>query len=239
MTKTVPRATADPQLPALTGLNRRTAHEAVRDVLRHAILNGDLAPDTPLILTEIAEQLGVSRTPVREAIRDLATEGLVDFDAYRSAYVHVPTVDEAREIYELRIVLEGLAVRAAVPAITDRELDRAEELCDAMDATNDTAEWAELNRQFHATLMGAVASKRLGSIVGSLRDASAPQVARSIRAGGVDMSTANAEHRALLASFREGNVEAAVERQTVHLHSTLRALEEFEDARAAGTVNPL
>lgn len=226
--KAFPSSASAPPLPELAGVNRRTAHEAARDVLRHAILSGVLAPDTPLVLADLAERLGVSRTPVREAIRDLATEGLVDFDAYRSAYVHVPTVEEAREIYELRIVLEGMAVRAAVPATSTSELDRAEALCDAMDAASDTGEWTELNRQFHAVLMDAVTAKRLRAMVANLRDASAPQVARSIRAGGVDTAAANAEHRELLKAFRAGDVEKAVECQTVHLRSTLNALEQFE-----------
>src|SRR5690606_23944455 len=149
----------------------------------------------PLVLADLAAELGVSRTPIREAIRDLATEGLVDFDAYRSAYVHVPTIEEAREIYELRIVLESLAVRAAVPLITEQALDAAEALCDQMDAAHGTGEWADLNRRFHAELMNPIPKGRLRGIVTSLRDASAPQVARSIRAGELDVSVANAEHR--------------------------------------------
>lgn len=205
-------------------------------MLRQAILSGELAPDTPLVLADLAERLGVSRTPIREAIRDLATEGLVDFDAYRSAYVHVPTIDEAREIYELRIVLEGMAVRAAVPAITPTALDAAAELCDAMDRSRDTGEWADLNRRFHAVLMDSAPQKRLRGIVASLRDASAPQVARSIRAGELATDTANAEHRAILDAFRSGDVEKAVEWQSVHLRSTLRALEEFEAARQGEAV---
>lgn len=205
-------------------------------MLRQAILSGELAPDTPLVLADLAERLGVSRTPIREAIRDLATEGLVDFDAYRSAYVHVPTIDEAREIYELRIVLEGMAVRAAVPAITLTALDAAAELCDAMDRSRDTGEWADLNRRFHAVLMDSAPQKRLRGIVASLRDASAPQVARSIRAGELATDTANAEHRAILDAFRSGDVEKAVEWQSVHLRSTLRALEEFEAARQGEAV---
>lgn len=205
-------------------------------MLRQAILSGELVPDTPLVLADLAERLGVSRTPIREAIRDLATEGLVDFDAYRSAYVHVPTIDEAREIYELRIVLEGMAVRAAVPAITPTALDAAAELCDAMDRSRDTGEWADLNRRFHAVLMDSAPQKRLRGIVASLRDASAPQVARSIRAGELATDTANAEHRAILDAFRSGDVEKAVEWQSVHLRSTLRALEEFEAARQGEAV---
>lgn len=225
-------------LPAWSGVTRRTAHVEVRDVLRQAILSGELAPDTPLVLADLAERLGVSRTPIREAIRDLATEGLVDFDAYRSAYVHVPTIDEAREIYELRILLEGLAVRAAVPAINAVALDAAEELCDAMDAAQDTGEWADLNRRFHAVLMDSAPQRRLRGIVAGLRDASAPQVARSIRAGELETAAANAEHRKILTSFRAGDVEKAVEWQSVHLRSTLRALEEFEAARSSTAARP-
>ncbi|MBO3089196.1 GntR family transcriptional regulator [Cellulomonas dongxiuzhuiae] len=209
-------------------MTRRTAHEAVREELRHAILSGELAPGTPLVLTDIAEQLGTSRTPVREAIRDLVGEGLVDFDAYRTAVVHTPTLAGARETYEIRIVLEEMATRSAVGSCTAADLERAEALCDAMDATTDVGEWTELNRQFHAVLMTTVESRLLRSMIGGLRDASAVQVALALRAGGLGMREANEEHRALLQAFRDRDPEAAVERQTEHLRSTLRAVEAYE-----------
>lgn len=221
---------AEKARPHLADLNRRTAHEAAREELRHAILSGDLAPGTPLILANLAEQLGISKTPVREAIRDLATEGLIDFGAYRSAVVHVPTLTDAREIYELRGVLEGMAIRAAAPSLTVADLDSAEILCDLMDDQQDLAEWTELNRQFHAILTRPAPSARLRGLVDSLRDAAAPQVARSIRHGGVDVAVANAEHRQILGALRAGDVEAAINWQTQHLNSTLSAIEAFEQA---------
>lgn len=217
----------------LRGFQRRTAHEAARDELRHAILNGDLAPGTPLVLADLADSLGTSKTPVREAIRDLATEGLVDFGAYKSAVVHAPSLEEAREIYELREVLEIMALRAAAPLLTDEALDVAEELCDRMDATEDLAQWTDLNRQFHATLTRPAPSQRLRSIVDSLRDASASQVARSIRQNGVDMGVANREHRTILEALRRGDVDSAAAGQAQHLHSTLAAIEELERAPSA------
>jgi DNA-binding GntR family transcriptional regulator len=216
--------------PHLADLNRRTAHEAAREELRHAILSGDLAPGTPLILANLADQLGISKTPVREAIRDLATEGLIDFGAYRSAVVHVPTLADAREIYELRGVLEGMAIRAAAPSLTLADLDAAHALCDRMDDERDMAQWTELNRQFHAILTRPAPSARLRGLVDSLRDAAAAQVARSIRHGGVDVAVANSEHRRILGALRAGDVEAAIDWQTRHLNSTLSAIEAFERA---------
>src|SRR5215211_2717340 len=100
-------------IPELDDVTHRTAQERVVETLRHAILGGVLEPGTPLILSELSERLGVSRTPIREAMRELAAEDLVDFDSYRSAVVHTPTLEEAREIYELRLALDPIAVRKA------------------------------------------------------------------------------------------------------------------------------
>ena len=195
-------------LPELGGVGHRTAQQRVAETLRHAILGGVLEPGTPLVLSELSERLGVSRTPIREAMRELAAEDLVDFDSYRSAVVHSPTLEEAREIYELRLELDPLAVRKAIVQITAEELDQAEAVHEQMLATNHSGDWVELNREFHRILLDASRSPRLTRIIGSLRNSAAlpPSRPPSLRAP----TGSDGPRQAL----RPKKVETAAERPT-------------------------
>jgi DNA-binding GntR family transcriptional regulator len=214
-------------IDGLEDVRRQTAHQLVREQLRRAILGGSLAPGMPLVISDLSEQLGTSRTPIREAIRDLATEGLVDFDAYRSPVVHVPTMVEAREMYELRLVLEPMGVPSAVAALTEHHLEAAQDLHEQMvQATSDVGEWVELNRQFHSIFTGVVASGRLRSVMATLRDAAAVQVAQSIWASPERMQSGNEEHGRILAAYRARDVDTAARETRVHLETTLRTVEE-------------
>ncbi len=91
-----------------------TAEEAVTDSLRRAIREGVLVPGERLTQSEIASQLGVSRIPLRDALRRLEAESLVEIDGHKGARVTVLTVDDVAELYEMRIVLEGLCMKYAV-----------------------------------------------------------------------------------------------------------------------------
>jgi DNA-binding GntR family transcriptional regulator len=215
-------------IAALGDVPRRTAHEEVRDRLRLAILGSVLPPGTPLILSELSAKLGVSRTPIREAIRDLTAEGLVDFDSYRSSVVHRATLEEAQEIYDLRIMLEPVAVRRAVPAISDEALDRAREFQEAMTQTDDVGTWVQLNRDFHGVLMEPAGSPRLLSIIAGLRNAAAVQVAMSIRARPEQLTHGNEDHARIVEAYVRRDPDAAAEITVEHLRSTMRAIEAYE-----------
>jgi DNA-binding GntR family transcriptional regulator len=226
-------APAGDGIPALGGIPRRTAHEHVLEQLRVAILGGTLAPGTPLVLSELSGQLGVSRTPIREAIRDLAAEGLVDFDSYRSSIVHAPTLAEAQEIYGLRLVLEPLAVRRAVDRISEDQIARARTLHETMLRTSDLGAWVQFNRDFHATLLDPADSPRLLAIVASLRNAATIQVSLSIRAHVSQLDDANEEHQLILDAYGQRDAELAVELTCKHLRSTLEIIEAYERAEGS------
>jgi DNA-binding GntR family transcriptional regulator len=220
-------------IAALGDVPRRTAYEEVLDRLRRAILGGVLAPGTPLILSELSTNLGVSRTPIREAIRDLTAEGLVDFDSYRSSVVHRPTLEEAQEVYELRLTLEPIAVRRAVPQITDAALGQARDLQARMAETDDVGTWVQINRDFHGVLMAPAGSPRLLSIIAGLRNAAAVQVATSVRANTEQLRQSNEDHARIVAAYARRDVDAAVDLTEEHLLSTLRTIEAYEQERVA------
>jgi len=215
----------------------RTAHEYAREALRAAILDGTLASGSRLLQTDLAQQLGVSTTPVREALRDLATEGLVVFDPNRGALVRSLDIAEVEELYELRMALEPIMVRRVISRVTEDQLDRADALRRQMDASDDMAEWAELNRRFHAVFNEVDAGSRLAGLLSGLRDSATPYVRISLGAKPQQVPQANAEHTELLALYRARDVDRAVDLTLHHLQATLTAIQETqrtEPARGAG-----
>jgi len=205
---------------------RRTAHEFVRDTLRRAILSGALAGGTRLVQADIAAQLNVSTTPVREALRDLAADGLIRFDPHRGGIVNTIDADEFQEIYEIRKRLEPYAVRRAAERISARDLDAAAALATEMERTADPGVWTELNWRFHGMLVHAARSPRLLSVVKSTQDAAALYVARSLQETPSRIKQGNAEHRALLEAMRRRDGDAVERLLVEHLEGTQGALKE-------------
>jgi DNA-binding GntR family transcriptional regulator len=206
-------------------LPRRTAHEFVRDTLRGQILNGTLDGGARLVQADIAARLQVSTTPVREALRDLATEGLIRLDAHRGATVVALNLEDLREVYELRKTLEPVAMRWAAARITDEELQRAAALQQRMDVERDVATWVTLNSEFHAVLGDAARSPRMSGMLKRLRDSSSPYVGLSFTFRPQQLEDGNADHHRLLEALRRRDGEAAAVGIVAHLEATLSAIE--------------
>jgi DNA-binding GntR family transcriptional regulator len=206
------------------GEPRKTAYEAVLTALRDGILSGRLPGGTRLVQAELGSHFGVSNTPVREALRQLATEGLVQFDSYRGAVVSTPTPEDTREVYEVLTLLEPVIAAKAAANITAVQLDELEALHEQMCATEEISEWVPLNRAFHGLLHEAADSARIASIVGGLMDASTVQVATILRAGMVDAERSNAEHGTLLKALRKRDGDRAARTMAKHIEGTLKAL---------------
>jgi DNA-binding GntR family transcriptional regulator len=213
---------------ALAGSNyggkRKTAHEFVREVLRRAILSGELSGSTRLVQAELAVTLEVSTTPVREALRDLASEGLIRFDPHRGAVVQELSNEEVGEIYAIREVLEPLALRQAVPKITDAILDRLRALVRKMEYEPQSAEWVDFNRSFHMTIYESAASPRLAGIIRGLQDASVMYIGASLKEVPGLRDDANRDHAEILDALVRRDVEAAVSSVVNHLKLAMRAM---------------
>lgn len=203
---------------------RLTAHEIVRETLRHAILCGELPGGTRLVQADIALQLNVSTTPVREALRDLASDELIRFHPHRGAVVHELDMEELREIYQIRIALEPLAIKLAASRITSAQLREAAELQSHMDRESDPGAWVEDNWKFHAQLEGAAQSRRLAAFVKSVQDSAALYVAHAVQLDPRRMRAGNADHRAILSALRAGDGERAAEVLRRHLETTLNTV---------------
>ncbi|AQT80332.1 hypothetical protein B1R94_15240 [Mycolicibacterium litorale] len=225
-------------LPGLGLSTARTAHRDVADRLRHAIVSGVLPSGTHLIQVELAQTMNVSVTPVREALRELENEGLVDFDPFRGATVHAVTLDELEEIYELRRVLVPLAIRERISTITDEQLDEAERVAKRMTLRMSDSEWVDANRELHTILDGAPRQPHLRSFLRRLSDISALYVGFSVQNDPERRRRARDDHRALIAAYRTRNADAVTAIMLRHLSDTAAvvaaALHDRADASAAG-----
>jgi DNA-binding GntR family transcriptional regulator len=143
-------------------------HEFVAEVLREAITTGHLRANQPLPQDEIAAQLNVSHIPVREALRQLQSEGLVAYQPNRGAQVNALGPDEIREIYEIRAILETAAIRRAVSRLTGAELQRAGGILSAAEAPSDGAEWGSLDVDFHELIYRLDDRPRLRELINGL-----------------------------------------------------------------------
>jgi DNA-binding GntR family transcriptional regulator len=205
--------------------NRQTAHEFVRNVLRRAILSGELRGGTRLVQADLASMLEVSTTPVREALRDLASEGLIRFDPHRGAVVQELSGDELREIYMIREILEPFALRLAVPKVTPDLLDRLRALHEKMESEPHSAEWVDANRLFHLSIYEAAGFPRLSAIIKGLEDASVMYIGASLNDVEGLRETAVHDHGAILAALEKGDADAAVEAVVTHLGLAIKAFE--------------
>jgi len=141
--------------------------------LRALILTGEYGPDERLVEEQLAERLGVSRTPVRQALTMLEAEGLVEIAPNRGATVCSFSFEDVRDIYDLRAVLEGHAARRAAGRIEKRELDRLRELAGEMeglpgrfdDHEEETRALVRLNQAFHGAIVEASRNRRLQRLI--------------------------------------------------------------------------
>ncbi|MBM3673944.1 MAG: GntR family transcriptional regulator [Actinobacteria bacterium] len=194
--------------------------------LRQAILSGELAPGTRLVAKELAARWAVSATPLREAFGRLAGEGLVELRPQRGAWVTPASVQDARDVYELRILLEPEGLRAS--------LERADAaMRDAIGATHATYERAlragdlaasiAAHRAFHAALLSRCPNARLLELVDSLAEHSQRYQVLAVGAPGGHYDVI-AEHRTLRDRALAGDVDGAVAFLEDHLRQTFKAL---------------
>jgi DNA-binding GntR family transcriptional regulator len=195
---------------------RQASHELVADVLREAITTGRLRANEPLPQDEIADQLRVSHIPVREALRQLQSEGLVTYQANRGVTVAALTTAEIREIYEIRILLETAAIRAATSRLSPVQLEQAHVILAKAERATDGASWGALDVQFHQLIYHLDDRPRLGEMIAGLLR----RVDRYWLSHGLMLkhrAEFEAEHRELLSALARRDADAAVSLLERHL----------------------
>ena len=150
-------------------------HEVVFNTLRRAILTGELAPGERLMEIHLANQFGVSRTPVREAIRMLEQEGLVTLRPARGAVVASISAESVKDVLEVRRALDVLCARLACKRISDEDLKALRNACDAFEkkaseSAPDISEIAASDVAFHDIILEATGNRRLKQLVNNLSE---------------------------------------------------------------------
>jgi len=146
-----------PEPPALHQLKTQSIHEQTLDVIRNAILNGEFKPGYVLTETEIASQLGVSRAPIREALRILNTEGLVETIPYHGSSVRLLSKNDIHELYSMRITLETFALKQIIAQSNPDHVAKLRDLYEQMEQAGKAKDIKAVNtidREFHDDLIG-------------------------------------------------------------------------------------
>ena len=207
--------------------DRRITADYVADALREAIRRGDLPDGATLNQAAIATHFGVSRVPVREAMRQLQAEGLIDTRAHRLAVVRALDIDRIAEVYDLRALLEGFAIELAVPRIDGELIEAAQSLLDAMAQESDHARWLELNGRFHALLYAPSEAEMTLEMIDQLRARGERYVRLWSRGSGIhrpdEAGIEHAEILRLVAAGDAASARAAVERHIRHTRDRLVA----------------
>jgi DNA-binding GntR family transcriptional regulator len=210
-------------------IRRQTVVAMAADRLRAKILRGEYREGKALRQDALATELGVSRIPIREALRQLEVEGLVTFSPHVGAVVSTLSLGEIMELFEMRALLETDLLRKSLPEITTVDLERAEDVLDAYEAAfkaGDVATWGDLNWRFHSTLLGATDRPLTIGILQTLHNQSDryTRLQLSLTHG---ESRAAEEHRAILQAAREGDVETACALLHAHILDAGHSLVDF------------
>ena len=191
---------------------------AVLEAIKHAILTGELRPGQALVETDLAEVLGVSKTPVREALKTLAGAGLVTINPYKGAAVRVVDDEQARHVYDARLLLEPEALARAVrlrgAGEAGGDWQHAHQALHRADHAPDQAERSLANRDFHRELYVGCGNPLLAKMLDDLRDQTALVSVAAWRHEPAGLRTPGwereaAEHRAVLMAAEEGDAERA------------------------------
>jgi DNA-binding GntR family transcriptional regulator len=193
--------------------------EAIAEALREAILAGAMKPGASLRQEELAARFGVSRIPVRDALRLLEGEGLVTIVPNRGAFVTVLSGSEVAEIFHLRLLLECDCLTAALPRMDAAALDAIDRALRRAEIEAETLDWAAGDWRFHEALYRPSSRSRQIAMIAALRTTSDLYAAAH---DALPDSTARwlADHRAILAACRAGDGDAAIAALRQHLQDT-------------------
>jgi DNA-binding GntR family transcriptional regulator len=196
--------------------------------LRQAILSGDYAPGAALFENQLAEKLGMSRTPVREALQTLSRDGFVEIVPNRGYFIPRLSVDDVRELYELRENLEGLAARCAALRATDADIDELDHLFQQYESAAHWEAWVRLGTEFHEKLVALANNKRLAGMLDSLQAQISMTRQSALRHVKGRRDEAVREHRAILDAMRRRDPDEAERQTRAHVRlsheATLRSL---------------
>ncbi len=221
----------------------KTKQDYVYEQIYDAILNGRFKPGERLVLEDLAAEFGTSRTPLREAIRRLQTEGLVDFEPHRGAVVADLSIPELIELYHIRAVLDGLATRLAVENLSEEDLAELESILATTEQGIDPSEptdFEQFNRKFHEIIYQGTNAPFLYEMITNLYTKTSRYRYLSLRSPGRILEVL-AEHRSILEALMARDSDAAERCARDHHENTAQVLVQllkqgFEGGSQAGAI---
>ena len=198
----------------------RTVEEMVTAAIREAILSSVYGPGDKLPQEHLAQELGVSRIPVRAALKHLEAEGLVVFTPHRGATVRALGAADIEEIYQLRILLETFAMRSAMELVTADQLDTLEAIARELDRLDEGPEWLLLRERFYEQLYAVAKRPLTAEIISKLR-ADVGRYWLTLRLS----DHGSGGHRVIVEAMRKGDSEAAEAWLTDHLNEVSSELQ--------------
>lgn len=199
--------------------NYKPLRDIVFEHLREAILSGKLEPSTRLMEVQLAEELGVSRTPVREAIRKLELEGLVVMIPRKGAYVADVSLKDVIEVLEIRAGIEGFATSLAAQRMSDSEIVKLKEISNRFKKSlrdQDSEQMVQIDIEFHDYIFQSTSNKKLIQISNSLRE----QVYRFRKIYITEYNRSEdiiQEHESIIEAISKRNIMAAMENAMKHI----------------------
>jgi DNA-binding GntR family transcriptional regulator len=219
MTSAGPYRTALPS--DVTGVLAGPASQRVAEYLRDAILGGDLAPGQRVRQAMVAERFGASRLPVREALRMLEAEGLIENEANKGARVPLLDMQEVDIIYQMRERLEPLALSQSIPHLTDEDVGRLGRIQDTIEANSDVSGFLQLDREFHLLTYSGCPFDQLTSMVTRLWNSTQHYRRIFVSSSGPGrMWVINSEHRLLLDAIARHDTTDAERYLSGHIRRT-------------------
>lgn len=212
---------------------RNSVADRVANSLREAIRKGALADGTELNQVSLSEHFGVSRIPVREALRALEAEGWITAPTHYRAFVQGLSVAQIDQIFDIRALLETHLIGKAIPFINAACLADLRERCDAMDRMRDHDQWLAANRDFHRALLAPSGATMMIDLVEQL-SSQVERYLRQRRAGRDRQAAAGMEHRAIVRAVKERDAARARKLLRAHIMETrasiLAAVEELRSS---------
>jgi DNA-binding GntR family transcriptional regulator len=197
-------------------IGRQSLTDQIVVELRRRIIAGELAEGTPLRQEALAIELGVSRIPIREAIRQLEAEGFVQSELHKGTVVKALSLAEIQELFDIRIHLETWLFEMAIPRLSEADLRRAEQLTDETLTEGNGENWGDLNWQFHETLYAPSGRTVALKLLKSVHDNANRYINLQI-AVAQDVELELSDHRAILAYAKLKDAERAVETLRKHI----------------------
>ena len=204
----------------------RSMQDIVIEKLKEEIFSGTLKPGDSLNTLQLSKRLGVSRTPIREALNHLTLIGLAENEPHKGCFVRKLSVDQIIELYFIRGALAGIAARLAVPNIGDKDIELLSQLCEEMSTSlseNEHEKTLEKNAQFHAVINKAAQSPQLEVLIEQFYTQSEQYRHLALELPG-RYEEVCAEHRKILEAIRNSDSEAAEHWSREHHFNTARRI---------------